>query len=237
MVPQQELWLEAPEHPVLMAGDAHIWRVYLNQDGSTIQRSFELLSADERQRASKYHFQRDYERFVLARGALRMIVSRYMNLPPEQICFSLNPYGKPALSHGLGADSLHFNLTHSENVALCAFTSGREIGIDIEYVAKDGWSLELADSFFSPTEASTLRGLALHLRTTAFFDCWTRKEAYIKAHGSILSFAPLYSVFDTRTTGLVVNDRRRSLASFTLDAHRSVSRERISVRFGDPGKT
>jgi 4'-phosphopantetheinyl transferase len=187
MIPHKELWLDAPEHPILTTGEVHIWRVYLNQGRSMVRRCLNLLSADERERATKYYFQRDHDHFAVARGGLRMILSRYINLPPEQICFSHNPYGKPALRQGLGDDSLRFNLAHSGTVALCALTRARAIGIDVEQMIEDRSGLELAERFFSPVEVSMLRGVAPALRTIAFFDCWTRKEAYIKARGEGLS--------------------------------------------------
>lgn len=186
MVLQQGLWLEAPEHPLLTAREAHIWRVYLDQDRSTIQRSLNLLSEDERQRAGKYYFQRDRDHFTVARGALRIILSRYIDVPPERIRFSINRYGKPSVQSGLCDSVLRFNVAHSGAIALYALTTDREIGIDIEYVTR-GAGLELAESFFSPAEASMLHRVAPEARTVAFFDCWTRKEAYIKARGEGLS--------------------------------------------------
>jgi len=188
MVPPQMFRLDAPKPPILKDGEVHIWRADLKQDRSTTETLTSLLSADERRRASKYYFQRDRDRFVIARGVLRTILGRYLNLSPVEIGFSFNQYGKPALCKRLEGSFLKFNLAHSQTVALYALTHGREIGIDIEYVDEDCSSLDLAERFFSPTEASILRGLAPHLRTSAFFDCWTRKEAYIKARGQGLSF-------------------------------------------------
>jgi 4'-phosphopantetheinyl transferase len=217
---QQKLWLKAPEHPILTTGEVHIWRVYLNQDPSTIQRSFKLLSALERQRAGKYHFQRDHDHFAVARGGLRMILSRYINLPPAQICFSVNQYGKPAVCYELGGNSLKFNVAHAGDVALYAFTLRREIGIDIEHLTEDCLGLELAECFFSPAEASMLRGVAPALRTVAFFDCWTRKEAYIKARGEGLSY-PLNRFTVSLTPGhpaslLATDDDPSEVSRWTL---------------------
>ena len=187
MIRQHGLWFEAPDHPILTAGEAHIWRVYLDQDRLTIQRTLQLLSEDERQRAAKYYFQRDRKHFVSARGALRMILSRYIDLPPEHIRFSVNQYGKPSLQQGLDDDLPRFNVAHSGAIALYAFAKGREVGVDVEYVTGDSSNLEVAERFFSPTETSMLRRVAPEARTVAFFDCWTRKEAYIKARGEGLS--------------------------------------------------
>jgi 4'-phosphopantetheinyl transferase len=186
MVVQQELWVKSPERPILTTGEVHVWRADLNRDRATINTYLKLLSADEKERAGKYFFQRDREYFVVARGVLRMI-SAVTSICHPNDGFSFNPYGKPALRQGGGDDLPRFNVAHSGTVALYAFTRGREIGIDIEYIQQNCSSLELAEHFFSPTEASMLSALAPQLRTLAFFDCWTRKESYIKARGEGLS--------------------------------------------------
>ncbi len=179
-----------------------------------------LLSTDEQQRASRFHFQRDRNHFVLARGILRTILSRYLNVSPDQIVFSFSEYGKPALSLEMDDRTLRFNVTHSHDIALYAVTRGREIGIDIELVREDFASLEIAEHFFSPTEVSMLYSLPHASRAKAFFDCWTRKEAYIKARGEGLSY-PLHkftvSLDPQSPTGLLsVDDDPSQAARWTL---------------------
>ena len=182
----QQLWLDAPKRLTLPDDEVHVWRAYLDQDRLTVQTSLAILSPDERERASRFYFQRDREHFVIARGALRIILSRYVNLSPRQIRFAYNRYGKPSLSRE-ASDDLRFNISHAHGIAVYAVTRGREVGIDVEWVRKDFASLEIAERFFSPTEVSMLRALPPNLRTAAFFNCWTRKEAYIKARGEGLS--------------------------------------------------
>lgn len=187
MVSDHNSWPEAPEQPDCGADDVHVWRAYLNQDGMTAQSLADLLSPDEHQRAEQYHFQRDREHFIVARGILRTILSRYLNVPPGQLRFACNQYGKPALMREAGDDGLRFNLSHANGLALYAVTFWREIGIDVEFVREDFASLTIAKRFFSTDEVAMLHALPPKMRTSAFFSCWTRKEAYIKARGEGLS--------------------------------------------------
>lgn len=144
-----------------------------------------LLTSDEAQRSDAFRFVLDRERFLIGRGVLRDILSRYLKLAPEQIGFSYNRYGKPALQGNDGG--LRFNLSHSHGVALYCFTRARAVGLDIEFIREDFDCLEIAERFFSPSEVTTLRALSPNLQTAAFFNCWTRKEAFIKAVGEGLS--------------------------------------------------
>jgi 4'-phosphopantetheinyl transferase len=110
-------------------------------------------------------------------------------LPPAQLRFSYNAWGKPALTNDSGADALRFNLSHSHQLMICAVTCGRDIGIDLEHLRSDLAQLQIAEQFFSSQEVAVLSALPVEQQTKAFFNCWTRKEAYIKARGEGLSFA------------------------------------------------
>ena len=103
--------------------------------------------------------------------------------------FCRQPRGKPALAPGSGGEGLRFNLSHSESLALFAFALRREVGVDLEYVRPSLTNDRLAERFFSPQEVTVLRALPESARTEAFYHCWTRKEAYIKARGGGLSIA------------------------------------------------
>jgi 4'-phosphopantetheinyl transferase len=181
-----QLWLDAPEHPYTAGGEVHVWRARLDLAGARLQQLWDSLSADERERAGRFHFRRDREHFVAARGVLRNVLSRYLGAEPRLLRFTYDAYGKPSLC-GEAVDQLRFNLSHSNGLALYAVTLGREVGVDVEWVREDFASLEIAEHFFSPREVSALRALPPGERTQAFFDCWTRKEAYIKARGEGLS--------------------------------------------------
>jgi 4'-phosphopantetheinyl transferase len=187
MISKHDIWLHPPERLLLKSDEVHVWRADLDQEPATIRTLSEILTPDERQRAERFYFQKDREHFTVARGVLRIIFSRYLNISPELIRFSYNQYGKPALDDPLGDASLRFNLSHSHGMALYAFTRGREIGLDIEFIREDFASLEIAESFFSPKEVEMLRALSSEHQCAAFFNCWTRKEAYIKALGEGLS--------------------------------------------------
>ena len=180
-----ETWLPPPREVRLSAGEVHVWRASLEPDASTVERLRATLAEDERGRARRFHFERDRLRFVTGRGVLRELLGRYLGRPPALIRFAYNEYGKPSLSEEVGG--LRFNSSHSHGVALYAFTLGNEVGVDVELLREDFASVEIAERFFSRAEVSALGSLPAHLRTEGFFNCWTRKEAYIKALGEGLS--------------------------------------------------
>lgn len=186
---QQHVWPHGPRQYLGGGGDdeAHVWRVALRQDATVVSALRETLTPDERARADKFHFERDREHYVVARGALRDILGHYLAAPPASIRFSYSRHGKPALAGGAVPAHLRFNLSHSGELALVAVTRGREVGLDIELIRADLAGLDIAERFFSPREVRALLALPTELRTTAFFNCWTRKEAYIKALGEGLS--------------------------------------------------
>ena len=153
------------------------------------------MPRDESERAARFHFQADRERFILAHGCLRGILARYLHCEPRQVIFSVGEFGKPDL---VPPQELDFNLSHSGNVALIAVARHRRVGIDVERIRPDMEVESIAGRFFSPAEISELMTLPLDQRPVGFFNGWTRKEAYIKAHGLGLSL-PLDS-FDVSLT-------------------------------------
>ena len=171
----------------LLEDEVHVWRADLDVERSAQLRFSDVLSRDERERSQRYRVPRDREHFVAARAILRQILARYFNRHPAQFQFCYGPSGKPSLATGHGLDGFHFNLSHSHAIALYAFTQNREIGIDIEYLRAGFPGERIARRFFSSGELSALRGLPPEMRCEAFFNCWTRKEAFIKATGEGLS--------------------------------------------------
>ncbi len=196
----QQLWLEGPERPLLREGEAHVWRAGLEPGATTLRRLWEILSTDEQERADRFHFQRDREHFVAARGGLREILGRYTGAAPQSLRFSYDYYGKPSLSVDAGDTPPRFNVSHSGGVALYAVAAGRAVGVDVERVREDFAGLDIAKNFFSPDEVAALSALPAEERAAAFFDCWTRKEAYIKARGQGLSH-PLHLFTVSLTPG------------------------------------
>lgn len=191
-------WDAPPKTLVLPNNAVHVWRASLSMSASYLRTLEDTLTADECARAERFYFQKHREHFIAGRGVLRNILSRYLDREPGQLRFCYNSYGKPALTEETGAEGLCFNLSHSHGIALYAVTRNREIGVDIEYFRPDVEAGKLAERFFSPREADELRALPEHLRKEGFFNCWTRKEAYIKAEGKGMSI-PL-SAFDVSLT-------------------------------------
>ena len=167
--------------------EVHVWQASLNVSKSLVQRLQQFLSEEEIVRASSFVFERDRHHFIVARGILRAILSRYLRVDPHYIRFDTNAYGKPSLDLPRCEPRLNFNLAHSHELALYVFTYAREVGIDVEYMRADFDFEELAKHSFSLYEQSILRALPEEAKQQAFFRCWTRKEAYIKAKGKGLS--------------------------------------------------
>jgi len=187
MTALDRLWLPPPAGLALSRDDVHVWRASLELPASRVQSLKHTLAADELSRAERFHFQKDRKHFIVARGLFRAILSRYFDMEPGQLRFRYSPYGKPALATTPGQDTLSFNVSHSHGLALYAITRGREIGVDLERISADLDCEQIAARFFSPRENAVLRALPTELKSKAYFNCWTRKEAYIKARGGGLS--------------------------------------------------
>ena len=146
-----------------------------------------LLSPDEVERAGRFHFDKHRRCFTLMRAAMREILSGYTGIPPQQLVFSYGSKGKPELSERGGRAGIRFNLSHSDQLGLLAVSQGLVIGVDIERVKFEFGGQEIAERFFSASEVRHLLSIPAQERAEAFFSCWTRKEAYIKALGDGLS--------------------------------------------------
>lgn len=177
-------WSTPVEPLSLQDGEVHVWRAKLDQSDDLLERFRKTLSADEIDRANRFHFERHRRDYLVGRGLLRELVRRYAGARPEGLEFAYGAYGKPALS---GPDRLRFNVSHSGGVALFAFTENRDVGIDVERIRVDFVSEDIARRFFSAVEVESLSALPVEERVAAFFRCWTRKEAFIKATGKGLS--------------------------------------------------
>jgi 4'-phosphopantetheinyl transferase len=180
-------WPIAGETLTLGNDDVHVWQAALNHAPSQIDGWLHSLAEDEQARARKFHFPIDRERFIVARGVLREILGLYLNRAAQSVSFRYGPHGKPALAEESNGNTIRFNMSHSHDVALYTVTRGREVGIDVEFIRESVEVEQIAERFFSQREIATLRALPVSLRKYAFFLCWTRKEAYIKARGQGLS--------------------------------------------------
>jgi len=168
---------DAPLTPL----NVHIVRLSLHRTCSEPE-LLVVLDESERERARRFVFDYDRRRFIVSHAALRAVLGHCLNIEPLQVRFRVGPNGKPALADT--AEDVRFNLSHAGDYALIAVTLGRDVGVDIEQVRPIDVAT-LAKRFFSPLEARKL----LALPHEAFFRCWTRKESYIKALGTGLSFA------------------------------------------------
>ncbi len=184
-------WRPCPAALVLLEDEVHVWRADLGLGEDALQSMRASLTADERARAERYRFPGVGERFIASRGVLRGILGSYLGLEPGQVRLCVGTHGKPALANKGGASGLRFNLTHSHRLGLYAVAHGREVGVDVEWIRSGSLvgRTRIADRFFSVREADELRALPAQIREEAFFACWTRKEAYIKAVGRGLSLS------------------------------------------------
>ena len=187
MTPTVGSWSLPPEKQTLGNHDVHVWFASLDLDETSVHRLWRTLSADERTRAKRFHFRRDRERFIVGRGLLRSILCSYLATEPERLRFCYDPHGKPHLTSDCGGKTVCFNLSHAQGLALYAVTRHRRIGVDLEYIRSDLVDEQVAERFFAPREVAALHALPASMREQAFFACWTRKEAYIKASGAGLS--------------------------------------------------
>ncbi|MGA7504860.1 MAG: 4'-phosphopantetheinyl transferase superfamily protein [Candidatus Sulfotelmatobacter sp.] len=173
--------LELPDNEV------HLWRIDFDAVRSEEARWQRTLSPDETARASRFHFAVDRQRYAISRGVLRTIVAGYLATDAKNLDFVYSGKEKPSLSATYSREGLMFNISHSGSVGLLAFTREREIGVDVEQVRSDFEVDAIARRFFSAHEQEQLAVLPEQERFEAFFRCWTRKEAYIKATGDGLS--------------------------------------------------
>lgn len=187
MTNQDCLWHPPPKNLTLGNHDVHVWRAALDVPTDYLQQMVKTLSADEQQRADRFYFDRDRQRFIIGRGLLRTILGRYLGIEPSRVQFCYEARGKPVLADVDNKDRLRFNLSHSQGLALYAIACDREIGIDIEQIRPFPNAEDIAKRFFSVRESTEISTLPPEQQQTAFFKTWTCKEAYLKATGDGLA--------------------------------------------------
>lgn len=181
-----QTWLSPSDGVNLKSGRVHLWCASLDLHPKNLTSLVKLLAEDEQQRANRFMFERDRQHFIAARARLRLILSRYLAVEPQSLRFRYGPQGKPELAGGYD-DALCFNLSHSHGLALLAVTQGRKVGIDVERIRPLDDMDSMARRFFSKMEYCAYSALPLSQKPSGFFNCWTRKEAYIKAIGQGLT--------------------------------------------------
>jgi 4'-phosphopantetheinyl transferase len=187
---------------------AHVFQLELDLTDEQQAILADYLSPDERARAARFLPTASRKHFINARGQMREIFAAYLGKKPQEIEFSYNPYGKPYLKEPEQHHSMRFNLSHSVGMGLLALTAGQEVGVDIERTNREVDYANISSRFFSPTEAIVIRELPLQEQAQAFFNGWTRKEAYIKARGLGLT-VPL----DSFEVSLLPGDSPRIITS------------------------
>ncbi len=178
-------WKTSSEPNSLATGDVDVWKVELDRDDESTASLIESLSSDEIERANRFVFAKDRNRFIACRAELRNIMGGYLGIEPQKIRFSVRKYGKPYLS--TPSDPIRFNVSHSKDVAVIAVAFDREIGVDLEFINQNFDVFSVAPSIFPAEEVSRMRTLPRNELVEHFFGGWTRKEALLKAFGDGLS--------------------------------------------------
>ena len=183
-----------PSIAIPAAGEIHVWQFRSDVPDYRAAGVAALLAPDEEERAGRFHFQRDAQRFSVTHARVRSILGAYLHSEPGELKFICSQHGKPSLPDI--TPDLRFNLSHSADRAIVAIATAREVGVDIEHIRENVECDQLAERFFSLKEREFMRGLVAEQKLLAFFRLWTCKEAFLKAHGSGVSRS--LSSFDVR---------------------------------------
>jgi 4'-phosphopantetheinyl transferase len=176
-------WPTPEDGPTLHANEVHVWCARLDITAAEREQVEPWLSGDERTRAERFCFERDRTRYVVRRAMLRALVGRYAGVHPSRVAFSYTQRGKPRLAVPLDIHDLSFNSSHSQDLALFAFARHSAVGVDVEWMRPLEDATTIAQRFFTTREIAALNSVDLSARTEAFYNCWTRKEAFVKATG------------------------------------------------------
>ncbi|HXF11425.1 MAG TPA: 4'-phosphopantetheinyl transferase superfamily protein [Desulfuromonadaceae bacterium] len=187
-------WPLPPEGLLLSSDDVHIFCIHLDVGKQRLAQLGATLSSDEIARALRFHFEKDRSRYIAARGILREILGWLLGVEPKQLLFSCGERGKPQLADSINGQFLHFNVSHSDWLALIAVSRDFEVGVDIERIRPVETTEPLVTQFFSPEEQREWFSLPASRRAETFFDHWTRTEAFLKFNGEGIGDFP-YPIF------------------------------------------
>jgi 4'-phosphopantetheinyl transferase len=177
-------WQTPANFPILSTKQVHVWRASLKQNKKDLVELSSSLSSQEKTRGSKFIVERAKNNFIVARGILRWLLAKYLQVKPQDLVFKQNQYGKLYLD----PYKLQFNISHAHDLALFAFSLDNPIGVDIEFIRNNFGFVDIAQRFFSKKENTALLNLPKAKQLHAFFNCWSRKEAFIKAVGKGIFF-------------------------------------------------
>ncbi len=183
MLPDLDHWLPPPTNIQLGPSRLHVWSFGLDHTRANTAELESLLSASEKETAHRFNIEPDRRRYIVAHGRLRQILSRYTGTAPKNITFGHGAHGKPFLSREHAGDRVHFNLSRSGAMGLCAVAYGQDVGADVEWVRPLEGMETLVRRFFSPLENADWLQLAESQKLEAFYRYWTCKEAFVKARG------------------------------------------------------
>lgn len=178
----------AEDKPRLESDEVHIWLIDLVASAQRVGEMMETLSTDELDKAARFRYRRHKDRYVLGRSSLRLLLARYLGVEAADVRFAYGENGKPSLHEASPQPDLGFNLAHSNELAVLAIARGVAVGVDVEHIRRGPIERDLAERFFSPREIAALNALPETDRGRGFFNCWVRKEAYLKARGDGLAF-------------------------------------------------
>jgi len=174
-------WPIGPREVGLSPMVDHIWSMHLDTGSEQSQRYWKTLSGDERERAERFQFAADRRRFIVARGVLRILLGRYLNIPSSKVRFRYGEFGKPELEDCHDSE-LQFNLAHSRDLAICGFTLKRRIGLDVEFLTPRV-AAGMYQGCFTVEEQKGLAAQPRASQALSAIALWTRKEAFLKALG------------------------------------------------------
>jgi len=177
-------WQIVTTPPQIASGELHIWRYSLAAPPERTLVAESLVSPDELARAARFHFPVHRHRYIVGRSQLRRILGSYLKIAPASIAFTYSEFGKPHVPPAQNPAALAFSVSHSEDLCVVAITHIHPLGVDVERIRPDFGGEEVAQSNFAPAEFRELLSLSPDIRPQAFFNCWTRKEAYVKALGA-----------------------------------------------------
>jgi 4'-phosphopantetheinyl transferase len=192
-MPQEEVPIAAPHWPLpprefSLADDSiHVWCAALDEFTSLLAQLASTLCPAEREQAGRFRFDRHRQWFIVRRGLLRILLGRYLKVEPDQLVFECDARGKPSIREPRSERTLHFNMSDSSGLALYAVTRRAPVGVDVERIKPIRDQDGIAARFFSGREKTTIGALSEPQKSEAFFNCWTRKEAYLKATGEGIS--------------------------------------------------
>lgn len=210
------MWTSPPSVLTIGPDEVHVWCINLDMPPMRIQEMEAIVSGDELTKSQRFHFDKHRRHYIASHGMLRKILGSYLNLDPNHIQFKYSQLGKPTLALVENQIPLSLNLSHSNELALCAVTLNRSIGIDIEFVRPDFDLVFIAKHFFLPREYELINSFPFDQRQNAFFNLWTLKESYLKATGEGIGGLEKveFSMFSKESIQVIINNENTRVAKY-----------------------